>query len=94
MRSVAAVHSYDRGLVAADLGVSGRSTERLGPIRSQPLRVLRVETMAESVADDLVGQDMGMPRRGQAQETLVAANGLVHGLHRVTLAYPSVPHKV
>jgi hypothetical protein len=34
-----------------------------------------------------------MPRRGQAQETLVAANGLVHGLHRVTLAYPSDSHK-
>ena len=51
VRAVAAVHPHDRRLVAIAVGVAGGPTERLGPVRSEPLGVLRVKSVAERVAD-------------------------------------------
>jgi hypothetical protein len=43
--------------------------------------VLGVEAVAKGVADHLVGHHPGMPRLGQAKQTLVTTDSLVHALH-------------
>jgi len=86
--SVAAVHPHDRGFVAQGVGVGGGPAESLGPVGGESLAVLWVETMAERVANDLVGHDPVVPRAGQANETLLAPCRLVDRLHGSTVAYP------
>src|SRR5262249_53564041 len=43
--------------------------------------VLRMESVAESVADNLVGHYPGVPRLGQAKQTGASASRLIHRLH-------------
>ena len=81
VRSVAAVDAHHRGLVAVAVGVGRRATECLGPVGREALAVLRVETVAERVADHLVRHHPGMPRTGQPEQALVATRGLVHRVH-------------
>jgi hypothetical protein len=108
VRAVAAVHPHDRRLVSAGAGIGGRTAEGLGPVRGESLAVLRMESVAERVADDLVGHHPGMPRLGQAEQALAAARGLIHTLHATRLpgrrdalalrsrvrwpAWPQLPH--
>ena len=63
--AVATVHPHDRGLLAKGVGVCGRPAECLGPIGGQSLAVLGVESVAERVADHLVGHHSGVPRTGR-----------------------------
>jgi hypothetical protein len=65
MLPVAAVHLHDCGLVTIGIGVCGGATECLGPVGSQALDMLRVETVAEGMADHLVGHDPMMPSLGK-----------------------------
>src|SRR5439155_25812084 len=53
----------------------------LAPVRGEPLAVPRVESVAERVADDLVGHHPGVPRLGQAEQARAAPRGLVDALH-------------
>jgi len=48
-----------------------------------------METMAERMADHLVGHHAAMPRIRKAKQALVAAGRLVHALHPSMLACPS-----
>jgi len=51
MRAVAAVDPHDRGLVPVGAGIGGRTAEGLSPVCGEPLAVLRMESMAERMAD-------------------------------------------
>src|ERR1022692_3124739 len=48
-----------------------------------------MESVAERVADYLVGHHPGVPRRGQAEQALAAACGLVHALHATRMPRPA-----
>jgi len=65
--SIAAVHPDDRGLVAIGVGVGAGPAECFGPIRRESLAVLWVDTVAERVADHLVGHNPAMPRNREAK---------------------------
>ena len=69
-----------------DVGVRGRTTQRLGPVRRKPCGVVRVIPVAEGVAHHLVGHDPGVPRAGQTKEPVEPAGGLVHRCHVATIA--------
>lgn len=53
--SVSAMHPDDGCFVPIRIGIRSRAAEGFGPISSKPLHVLRMEAMAESMRDDLVG---------------------------------------
>ncbi len=72
----------DGRLVAIALGVGVRSAECLCPVGGEPFAVLGVEAVAEGVADYLVGYHPGVPCLGQAEQALLAADGLVDASHR------------
>ena len=91
--AVAAVHPHDGGLVADDARVTRGTAQRLGPIRSQPLDVIGMKTMAERVADHLVVHHAGMPCARQAEQRLGATGGLEHGLHDPKVPWPTAPPK-
>src|SRR5215475_327944 len=55
MFSVTAMHLDDCRLVAIELGVRAGTAERLAPINGKSLHMLRVEAVAESMADHIVG---------------------------------------
>jgi hypothetical protein len=78
---VAAVDAHDQRLVPERPGVRRRSSQRLGPVRGQPLGVPGVEAVAERVADHLVGHHPEVPGRGQAEHAGVATGRLVDALH-------------
>src|SRR5689334_12850999 len=79
--AVAAMDADYRRLVPVDTGVAGRPAERLGPIRGEPLAVLRMEPMAERVADHLIGHPPAVPRLSQAEQALAATGRLIHTSH-------------
>jgi hypothetical protein len=81
VRAVAAVDPHDRCLVSIVIGVGGWPAKSLSPVGSESLVVLGMESMAERVTDYLVRHHSGMPRLGQAKQTLAAASGLIHALH-------------
>src|SRR5262249_46598349 len=81
--SIAAMYADDRCFIAILLGIGGGPSERLAPVGRQPLAMLRMKPMTERVAHHLVGHDPRMPRVGEAQQTLLAPNGLEHALHIV-----------
>jgi hypothetical protein len=81
VRAVPAVDPHDRGLVSIAVGVGCRTSEGLGPVCSEPFAVLRMESMAERVPDDLVGHHLGVPRLGQTEQAVAAARCLIHALH-------------
>ena len=43
--------------------------------------MLRVKSVAERVADHVVGHHPGMPRFGQPEQAVVAASSQIHALH-------------
>src|SRR5215469_4609397 len=69
VRAVAAVHPNHRRLAAVLFAVGRRTAPRLAPVGRKPLRVLRVETVAEAMRDDLVGHDPFVPRAGETKNT-------------------------
>src|SRR5262245_34428275 len=54
VRPIAAVNPHDRGLITVPLGVRRWSTKRLRPVRGKALGVLRVQSVAERMANDFV----------------------------------------
>src|SRR5215469_9043003 len=62
-------------------GVCGGSAEGLSPVSGQPLLVLRVESAAERVTDNLIGHHPPMPGRGEPEQAHHAARGFIHALH-------------
>src|SRR5260221_14526191 len=52
--AVAAMDPHHGGLISIDVGVGSGPPEGLGPVRGEPLAVLRMEPVAERVADYLV----------------------------------------
>ena len=89
VRAVAAVDLHDKRLGSVRIGVRGRATEGLGPVRGESLLVLRMEAVAERVADHLVGHRPGVPRLGQAKQTIIAPGGLIYALHVPRMAGPA-----
>lgn len=79
--AVAAVDPHDGRLVPIGIGVGRRPPEGLGPVCSESLAVLGMESVAEGVADYLVRHHPGVPRLGEAEQALAAACGLIHALH-------------
>ena len=63
--AIATVDPHDVALVAVRVGLGRRTTQRLCPIRGEPLGVVRTKAVAERVADLLVGHHPGVPRTGQ-----------------------------
>ena len=63
--AVAAMHPDDRRFVTIGIGVSAGPTECLGPVSSESLYVLRMEAVAECMADHLVGDYPIMPGPGK-----------------------------
>ncbi len=78
---VATVESHDRGLVAEIPRVGRWSAECLGPVRCQPTGMVGTDSVAEGVANDVIGQDSGVPCLGQSQQTVVAARCVIHAAH-------------
>src|SRR5690349_13959841 len=78
--AVAAMDPHYGRLVSIDVGVGGGAAEGLGPVRGEPLAVLRMEPVAERVADYLVRHHPRVPRLGQAEQALAASCGLIHAL--------------
>src|SRR5262249_28107883 len=76
--TVPGMDSNHTGLTAHGLGVFWRSAERLGPVGSQPFRVLGMIAVRESVAHDRVGQASGVPSARQVKKSLAPACDLVN----------------
>src|SRR5690348_998071 len=91
VRAVAAMDPHYRRLIAIATGVAGRPAERLGPIRGEPLAVLRMEPMAERVADYLIGHHPAVPRLSQADQALAATGRLIHTSHAPRMPRPQRP---
>ena len=81
MHPVAAVDPDDGGLVAIGPGIHAGSTECLGPIRSETLDMLRMETVAECMADYFVGYHPTMPGTGKTAQAVDATRCLEDGAH-------------
>jgi hypothetical protein len=60
---VAAVHSDDGGLVTIGVGIRAGSTECLGSVRGESPDMLGMETVAEHMADYVVGDPDDARRR-------------------------------
>jgi hypothetical protein len=78
---LAAVHLDDGGLVTIGIGIRGRTSECLGPVSSESLDVLGVETVAERMADHVVGYHPTMPGVGTTSQAVVATRCLEDSLH-------------
>ena len=81
MLSVAAVQPDDGGLVTIGGGIRAGPTERLCPIRGEPLDMPGMETVAERMADYFVGHHPTMPRLGEPAQALVATHRFEDSLH-------------
>jgi hypothetical protein len=73
------------------IGVGRGAAERLGPVRGESLAVLRMESVAERVADNLVGHHPVMPCLSQAEQTLAAARHLIDASHLQMMSAGSPP---
>jgi hypothetical protein len=71
----------DGGLVAIGLGIHAGSTECLGPIRGKTLDMLGMETVAEGMADYIVGHYPTMPGGGKTVQAVVSARCLEDSTH-------------
>jgi hypothetical protein len=81
VRAVAAVQPHHEALIAVAAGVDGGTAESLSPVGGQPLVVAGVESVAERMADHLIGHHPGMPGPGQAKQAHATARGFIHALH-------------
>lgn len=79
--AIAAVHPDDAGLVAIQLGVRARTAERLSPVSGKSLHVLRMEAVAECMADDLIGHHSIVPRFGQAMQAFMTTRRFESSAH-------------
>ena len=64
--AIAAVDPHYERLVSARAGVGGGAAEGLRPVSGEPFAVLRIESVTEGVADNLVGHHPCVPRLSQA----------------------------
>ena len=78
---VAAMHLDDAGLVTIRLGIRVRPTQRLTPIRSESLGMLRMEAVAERMPDHLVGHYPAMPCARKTAQPVASADCLEDSLH-------------
>jgi len=67
VESVAAVNTNDRSLITKVVGIGRRSAKRLNPVGSKTLGMLRVESVAERMADNFVLHHSRVPRASQPQ---------------------------
>src|SRR5215470_2123919 len=81
VRPVAAVNPHNRGLITVLIGVRRWPTKCLRPVRSKALGVLRVESVAERMANHDVLQHPRVPRAGQPQQSIATTCGFVDRLH-------------
>jgi hypothetical protein len=81
VRTVAAMHSDHGCLVTVAAGVGVGTAERFGPIRSQPLGMLRVEAVAEGMADHLIFHHPSMPRVSKTAQAVHAAGRFKNSTH-------------
>jgi hypothetical protein len=79
--SVAAVNPHDGGFAAILFRIYGRPTERFHPVCGEAFSVLRVESMAERMANHFVLQDPRVPRTGQPQQPVETTCGFIDRLH-------------
>jgi hypothetical protein len=78
---VSAVYSDYAGLVTIGVGIRARSTESLGPISGESLNMPGMETVAERMADYVVGHHPTMPCFGKTPQSLVAPRRLEDATH-------------
>jgi len=83
--SVAAVHLHDGGLVTVGVGVRAWSAECLCPVSGESLDMLGVETVAEGMADHVVGHHPTMPGVGKAAQSVVTTRRVEDSLHASTI---------
>src|SRR5262249_57269518 len=88
VHAIAAMYADDRCFIAVLLGIGGGPSKRLAPVGRQPLAMLRMKPVTERVAHHLVGHHLRMPRVGEAQQTLLASDGLELALHIVLTPGP------
>lgn len=81
--AVAAVDFDDRGFVTMLVAISSWAAKCLGPIRSQPLRVLRVKAMAKGMCDYIIGHHPAMPGVGKLAQSVHSSSGFENALHAV-----------
>ena len=80
VRPVPAVNPHDRGLIAVAIGVLRWSTEYLRPVGCKALGVLRVESVAERMANYFVLEHARVPGTGQPQQPVETARGFIDSL--------------
>jgi len=68
MRAVAAVNAHDRRLITELVGVPCWPAERLRPVRSKALSVLRMVSVAERMANHFVLEHPSVPRVCQSEQ--------------------------
>ena len=90
---VAAVHPYDGGLVTIGIGVRPGATKCLRPVCGEALDVLRVEAVAERMADHFVGHYPAMPGLGEAAQTADAARRIEDSAHTGMITKHPCPGK-
>src|SRR5690242_19998608 len=78
---VAAMHPDDGRLVAVELGVGAGPAERFSPVGGKSLHMLRVEAVAEGVADHVVVHYPTVPGLGQTTKAFAAASRFEHSAH-------------
>jgi len=85
VRSVAAVNPDNSSLITISGRVGSGSTESLRPVRGKAFGMLRVEPVAERMADNFVLQYADVPCVGQSQQPLVTTYGFINRLHGARL---------
>jgi hypothetical protein len=78
---VAAVHLDYGGLVTIRARVHAGSAECFGPVSSESLDMLRVETVAEGMPDHVVCYHPTMPGVGKTAQTVHSPHSLEYRLH-------------
>ena len=91
--AVSAVHLNHAGLVTIGIGKRGRSTDGLRPIGRKSLDVLRVEAMAEGMANDLVCHHSLVPGLGKSPQPVHPTGSFENRLHKPFEDLRSCPSK-
>jgi hypothetical protein len=91
--AIAAVHLYYAGLITIGVGVRAGATECLGPIGSESLDMLRMEAVAERMADNLFGHHPSMPGLGKTAQPVHSTSRFEDRLHASMMTTVPCPCK-
>ena len=83
--TISAVHWNDSRFVAIVIGISGWSTQCLGPIRGESLDMLRVKAVAECMGHNIVVHHSLVPGGRKTAQSLIPACCFKYGTHALSL---------